>query len=257
MDLLDNAKRIPRPFDYVLVYDFSCLSRNLVDVLRIAGILSSQRVFLYAVDQRLDSNDTNFRQLLILNGIIDEQYLVGLGKRIHRGQECKIRSGMIAGGKCYGYENVRTNDPSKPGHVLGVRQQIRNDEAAVVRRIFEMYSGGISLSATARTLNEERIPSPAPGNSWRSATLDRILKNAKYRGLLVWNKSIKIRDPSTGRQKVIPRPSKEWICVHAPYLRIVSDELWERAASRGSLDRTSPECERHDQSESNNKGEAA
>ena len=100
----------------------------------------SSGVFLYFVSQRLDSRERNFRQLLIMNGMADEQYSIGLGDKVHRGQEGRVLNGMIHGGRCFGYRNVPIEDISRQGDygrpaVLGVRQEILEEEAKVVRLI--------------------------------------------------------------------------------------------------------------------------
>lgn len=83
--LIPEAKKTPRPFDVVLIDDTSRLGRCLSDVLRVSDILKHHGVFLYFVSQKLDSRDPNFRQLLIMHGMMDEQYLVGLADKVHRG----------------------------------------------------------------------------------------------------------------------------------------------------------------------------
>ena len=45
-----------------------------------------------------------------MNGMVDEQFLVGLSEKVHRGQEGRILRGQVAGGRCYGYRNVPIED---------------------------------------------------------------------------------------------------------------------------------------------------
>jgi hypothetical protein len=51
--------------------------------------------------------------------------------------------------------------------VLGVQQEAEPNEAAVVRRIFEMYANGNGFAAIAKQLNHQGIPSPRPANRHR------------------------------------------------------------------------------------------
>ncbi len=85
-----------------------------------------------------------------MNGIFDEQFLVGLANKVHRGQEGRVRNGMLPGGKCYGYKNVPVEDFTRQGDygrpaVLGVRQEIVEEEATAVRRMFDMVWRGLQL----------------------------------------------------------------------------------------------------------------
>src|SRR5262249_20351119 len=91
--LVTEACRTPRPFDCVLIDDTSRLGRNLSDVLRLAESFEYDGVFLYFVSQRLDSRDPNFRQLLIMNGTMDEQCVAGLRAKVRRGLEGLVRKG--------------------------------------------------------------------------------------------------------------------------------------------------------------------
>jgi hypothetical protein len=59
-----------------------------------------------------------------------------------------------------------------------------------------------------------------------------ILRNERYRGVVHWNTSEWRKDPDTGRRKRVARPREEWISHTDESLRIISDDLWERAQRR-------------------------
>jgi hypothetical protein len=59
-----------------------------------------------------------------------------------------------------------------------------------------------------------------------------MLHNERYRGVAVWNRTRKIRDPKTGRRVQRERPKSEWTVLQAPQLQIVSQELWEGVQRR-------------------------
>jgi site-specific DNA recombinase len=103
--------------------------------------------------------------------------------RTRRGLEGKAIKGESAGGRAYGY---RPASQSTTGQV-----EIIETEAAVVRRIFELYAGGISSRAIAERLNCENIPSP--GEAWRRTDTG---KHAKRRGK--WVGSAIHGDPKRG-----------------------------------------------------------
>ena len=168
--LLAAAKLQPRPFDCVLVDDMSRLSRNLADVLRIINIFKYHGVDVVSVTQGIDTAHDNARTLLTFTGLQDEQYLVGLRQKVHRGQEGRVLQGFNPGGRCYGYRNVPIEDPARQGKygrpaVLGVRQEIVPEEAAVVRQIFQMYVNGMGLASTAKQLNKEGLQAPKPAKN--------------------------------------------------------------------------------------------
>jgi len=87
--------------------------------------------------------------------MMDDQFLLSLGEKVHRGQEGRALKGPQPGGECYGYLNVPIEDPTRSGKygrfaVSGVQLEIAEEEAAVVRRIFEMYADGNSQTRLQR-----------------------------------------------------------------------------------------------------------
>ncbi len=192
--LINDAKRTPRPFDALMIDDTSRFGRNLTLVLQLMEQLKSTGVFLYFVSQNLDSRQPNFRQLFIMNGMMDEYYLEGLKAKTHRGLEGRFLAGMVAGGRCYGYKNVPIEHPFKKGlygrpEIIGVKAKKVPSEAETILRIFRMYAEDhLSLIAIAKQLNTEgTTPPPArldnPDPSWSHSPVRCILHNDRYRGV--------------------------------------------------------------------------
>ena len=97
--LIAEAKKKPSPFDRILIDDTSRLARNLPDSLRMIDTLRYNGVSVTAVSQGIDSEHKTARQLLTLNGMMDEQYLVNLADKVHRGQEGRALKGLQPGGQ--------------------------------------------------------------------------------------------------------------------------------------------------------------
>jgi site-specific DNA recombinase len=92
--LIEGAKRKPRAFDRILVEDTSRLARDISDALKVSQILKYHGVYITAVAQGIDSEDKSARSLLTLHGMMDEQFLVGLADKVHRGQEGRVLNGF-------------------------------------------------------------------------------------------------------------------------------------------------------------------
>jgi site-specific DNA recombinase len=97
--LVSAAKRNDRPFDCLLIDDTSRLARDLSDALRTLRILEFYGVTIVSVSQGIDASQGNARPLLAMHGIMDEQYLVDLAKKVHRGQEGRALNGFTTGGR--------------------------------------------------------------------------------------------------------------------------------------------------------------
>ena len=178
-----------------------------------------------------------------LRGIVGAMYLRDLADKTRRGLEGVARAGRIPGGLCYGYRPV-------PGEVRGLRE-IDPDEAAVVVRIYEEYDIGRSPREIIKRLVADGIPGPR-GKRWGLSTLlgnakrlNGILCNPLYKGELVFNRQRKVKNPETGRSKMVPNPPEKWQRYEHPDLAIVPIDLWRRVHAR-RLDgaNTRPEYQR-------------
>jgi site-specific DNA recombinase len=140
--------------------------------------------------------------------------------------------GHVAGGQCFGYDNVPIAGPD--GRRSHVERRINATAAAVVRRIFELCAAGYGYRKIAITLNDERAVSPRAqrgrSQSWAPSSVNEALHRPLYRGEIVWNATRK-RD-TWGRHAQHARPEAEWMRREAPDLRIVSEALWRAAYAR-------------------------
>ena len=107
-----------------------------------------------------------------------------------------------------------------------------------VVRIFEEYAAGHSPKRIAAILNRDNVPNTS-GQGWSQSTLNGnpkrgtgVLNNELYVGRRVWNKTRKVKDPDTGVRLSRANPQSEWIINEVPELRIVDQELWDRAKAR-------------------------
>ena len=179
-----------------------------------------------------------------LRGTMNALFLKGLAQKTHRGLEGRVRKGRSAGGLAYGYD-IRREFDANGEPVRGVRQ-LNSHEAEIVRSIFGEYASGKSSRAIAKELNDKGVPGPRSklwndyaiyGNRRRGTG---IINNELYVGRLVWNRQRFIKDPTSGKRKARLNPKDEWVVTNVPELRIVDDELWNRAQSRQRTFRIDP-----------------
>ncbi len=93
------------------------------------------------------------------------------------------------------------------GQFLGYRKgadglpEIVPEEAEVVRRIYRMFIQGKTTNAIATLLTEEGVPTPGKKTVWQWATVESILRNEKYKGSALLQKSFTV-DFLTKKTKV-------------------------------------------------------
>ena len=115
----------------------------------------------------------------------------------------------------------------------GYRMEIQPAEAEVVLKIFREFAEGRSESAIVRALNSQGVTGRRSSRKgWSPATVHRILRNEKYVGRWVWNKTQTRRDPRTGRRRRVLKPASEWVVTSNTESRIVPEELWKRVQER-------------------------
>jgi site-specific DNA recombinase len=105
--LMADAKKKPRPFDIVMLFETSRLARNLEDMLRLTRKLSELGIRVYFVGQGLDSSDPNFRTTLTVWGMVDELFIASLRRNVWKGQDGQVLKGFSSGSRCFGYPKHR------------------------------------------------------------------------------------------------------------------------------------------------------
>ena len=217
-----NAIDSGPPFQALIMRDTSRFSRRDGDeafgelkAIAKAGV----EVWFYQDGQRftfgtLAANVTGF-----LSAEFAADYRRQIAAWTYAAMEQKARAGYVTGGRVFGYDNVRVD-----GHV---ERRVNETEAAVVRRIYDLYAAGRELSSIAHTLNADGASCPRAQqgrvNGWCASSVREVLKRPLYRGDLVWGRARK-RDRE-GQVSPTPRPPQEWLRRSAPELRVVSEDL--------------------------------
>ena len=171
-----------------------------------------------------------------LKGTMNALFLKDLGQKTHRGLEGRIKAGKSAGGLSFGYRVVR--ELTANGTLSTGERAIDDAEAAIVRRVFTLYVGGMSPRSIAKTLQLEGVRGPRDGHWTASLILGNaeretgILRNRLYIGQSVWNRQRFLKDPKTGNRVARPNPRDQWVVEPVPTLRIIGDDLWQAAQSR-------------------------
>ncbi len=234
---LMNALKPRSPFQVLVMSEESRLGREQIEVAYAFKQLSqaSVRVFLYLEDCERTLDSPTDKLLMSVTAFADELERDRARQRTHDALMRKARAGYVTGGVVFGYDNRAVMAPGVDGTRSHVERVINPEQAAVVRRIFEMAAAGLGVRRIAVTLNDERVEAPLPRRhdrprSWSPSSVQAILARVLYRGEIVWNRQRK-RD-QWGVKRYLDRPEHEWIRVSAPDLRIVSDELWEATHAR-------------------------
>jgi len=124
------------------------------------------------------------------------------------------------------------------GYKRGDNGKLAIDEpdAKVVRKIFEMRADGYSLGRIANWLCENKIPSPTGKPRWSRESISKLLKNEKYTGDVLLQKTF-VEDLFSGKQ-VKNKGELEKFLIQGHHPAIVSRELFAAANKIGKQAQT-------------------
>lgn len=232
-------------FAVLLIDDLSRLNRDSLEQERVIRRLEFQGVRIIAVSDGYDSESKARKVHRGFKGLMNEIFLDDLREKVHRGMEGQALKGRWCGGKPFGYrlrpilDRTRRDAYGQPERI-GTVLEIDPEQGPLVHWIFERFVEGASCLAIATELNARGVPSP--GSTWRrkvrrcsgwmASGVRVIVKNELYTGRVYWNKSQYLKHPDTGKDRRRARPKSEWSRHQDEALRIVSDEVFERAQAR-------------------------
>ena len=203
-------------FDFIITKEISRFSRSTLDSIKYTQELLEHNVGVLFQNDNINTldSDSEFR-LVVMAGVAQDE-VRKLSERLKFGFRQAIKNGHVLGNdKLWGYD--------KKDCVLTINEE----EAQVVRRIFDLYANQqMGIRRISQTLYDEGFTS-RKGNTFNVLTIRHILCNPKYKGWYCANKSQTVDYRS--KRKVFLDES-EWVMYPDPSIpAIVSEELWDRA----------------------------
>lgn len=219
--------------DLVLTKEVSRFARNTVDTLEYTRMLKRMGVGVIFINDNIDTRDNDGEFRLSIMASVAQEESRKTSERVKWGQRRSMERGVVFGNNTtFGFE-------TRHG-----RLSIREDEAEIVRRIYDSYLyGGKGTHVIARELTQERIPTPqAPSGVWSASMVLRVLRNEKYVGDLIQKKYVTI-DYLT-HKKVKNNEIEEKICLENHHEAIIRREVWD-AVQDELIRRSTKKKQRH------------
>lgn len=220
--IADSSKR---EFQAVIVHKLDRFSRNSADALYYERQLNINGVTLISVNEKLDNTPEGALMKMVITGM-NEFYSKNLAREVMKGL------------KENAYQCKTTGGRSPLGYDIGhdMRYKINEREAEAVRLIFKMYDEGAGYSEILKSLNEQNYKTKV-GKPFGKNSLYEILKNEKYTGTYIFNKSIsKSVTGSFNRHKY--KDDKDIIRIENGIPAIIDQELFERVQNKMKLNAT-------------------
>ena len=202
-------------FKAIVVYNSSRFCRNIQDHLKYKAILESYGVKIISVQEGFDETTPEGSLLSHFMMSINEYYSKDLSRKIYLGCLESAKKGLHVGGPApYGYSI--TDDR---------KYAINENEATIVKEIFQKVASGMTYPQVAKDLNDKGYRR-RDGSKFTPFFFD-LLSNRKYIGEYVWNKTKK-KNAFGNRVSRLYKDEEEIIRIPHGMPQIISDELFDR-----------------------------
>jgi len=167
------ADALDGKIDLIVTKSVSRFARNTVDSLSTIRKLKEVGCEVYFEKESIWSFDSKGELLLTIMSSLAQEESRSISENVTWGKRKQFADGKITlpYKQFLGYRKGADGMP-----------EIVPEEAAVVRRIYRMFIEGMSVSRIAKTLTEEKIPTPAGKTVWQDAVIKSVLCNEKYKG---------------------------------------------------------------------------
>ena len=205
-----------REIDLILTKSISRFGRNTLDMLQSLRSLRGLGVEVYFEQENMWLNEQRIEVLLTAYCAFAQAESEDMSRNIKWGIKRGFEHGTSGYAEfvCFGYKR------GDNGQLV-----IDEPEARIVRQMFEMRANGHSLGLIANWLYEHRISSPTGKIRWSRETISKLLRNEKYTGDVLLQKTF-VEDLFSVKQ-IKNRGELEKFLIHGHHPAIISKELFE------------------------------
>ncbi len=167
--------------DFILTKSVSRFARNTVDSLVWTRKLRAKGIGVYFEEQALDSLKAENEMLIGLFSVIAQSESENISANVKWGVQQRMRSGTyMTNFNCYGYRKGEDGIPV-----------VVEEEAKVVRKIFQLFTDGNSMKQIKEILEAEQILTYSGKSLWDFEVIRHILTNEKYVGDVILQKTFR------------------------------------------------------------------
>ena len=176
--MVDDA--LAGKIDLILTKSVSRFARNTVDSLTTIRKLKEHGTEVFFEKESIWTFDSKGEMLLTILSSLSQEESRSISENVKWGQRKKFSDGKfsICYGRFLGYEK------GEDGTMV-----INEEQAKTVERIYSDFIMGLSPKAIAKRLTEDGVPTPGGQEKWYEGTVRSILKNEKYMGCALLQKT--------------------------------------------------------------------
>ena len=159
--------------DLIITKSVSRFARNTVDSLTTVRQLKEVGVEIYFEKENIWTLDSKGELLITIMSSLAQEESRSISENVTWGLRKQFAEGKVH----FPYTNVLGFKAGEDGAIV-----VDQDEAKTVRYIFQQALIGKSPYHIAKDLTEQGIPSPSGKSRWNATTIKRMLRNEKYKG---------------------------------------------------------------------------
>ena len=176
--------------DIIITKSISRFARNTMDTLKYVRMLKDENIAIIFEKENINTLTMNGEMLLTILSSLAQQESESLSANTKMGLKMKMKRGELVGqASCLGYDY----DKEKKKLI------INEEEAKIVKYIFNRYTSGIGCFVLARELTEKGYKTKIGNTTWSDSSVRGIIKNEKYVGDILMGKTFTL-DPISKRR---------------------------------------------------------
>lgn len=204
--------------DCIITKSISRFSGNTVDMLQTIRLLKEKGVTVWFEKENIRSADENIELVITIHTMLAQEEIRNMSENIQWGFKRRFEQGITLNNYkyFYGYD------------VINGELVINEQQAAVVRDIYEWYLQGMSLGQIKKRLEEKKIKTASGKDVWSKSVIQEMLCNEKYMGDCMLQKYFTEDYLSGKKAKNIGQRDKYY--VHDSHEGIISKEKFLEVA---------------------------
>jgi len=169
--------------DYIVTKSVSRFARNTVDCLEHVRILKNRGIGIFFEEQNIDTLSIDSELYLVIYAGFAQSESESMSKNITWAYRKRFEDGkvLMQYKSMLGYRKGADGEP-----------EIVPEEAKIVTRIFDMFLSGQTVRAISEQLRSEKIHTPGKNFSFSHVMVYNILRNEKYCGDSILQKTITV-----------------------------------------------------------------
>ena len=159
--------------DMIITKSISRFARNTLDCLQYIRQLKDKNIPVYFEKESINTMDAKGEVLITIMASLAQQESQSLSQNVKLGLQYRYQQGKVQ----VNYNRFLGYTKDKDGHLV-----IDPEQAEIVKRIYREYLTGYSMDKISAGLEADGILTGAGKEKWHTSTINKILRNEKYIG---------------------------------------------------------------------------